>query len=82
MTGLLDALAVALTAAGLVALAAGALGGAWRPGLAMALELWLAAGLLRLAAPPSWPLVATAAALVAVRRLLVRGLSRGAAVTQ
>jgi len=76
VTGLLDALAVALTATGLVALGAGAVSGAWRPGLAMALELWLGAGLLRLAGPPSWPLVATAATLVAVRRLLVRSLSR------
>jgi len=75
VTGLLDAIAVALTAAGLVALGAGAVSGAWRPGLAMALELWLGAGLLRLAGPPSWPLVATAATLVAVRRLLVRSLS-------
>ena len=39
------------------------------------LDLLLAAGLLRLSADGTWGALATAAALVAVRKLVVRGLT-------
>ncbi len=39
------------------------------PALAVLLDLLLAAGLLRLAAEPTWTRLATAAAVVAVRKL-------------
>jgi hypothetical protein len=42
--------------------------------LRVALEFWTAAGLLRLAAPPSWGRLLGAAAIVAVRQLLGLGL--------
>jgi hypothetical protein len=50
-----------------------------RPALALAvfLDLLLAAGLLRLAGDPGWPAIATAAAVVAVRRLIGVGLRAG-----
>jgi len=50
-----------------------------RPGLALSvfLDLLLAAGLLRLAGDPDWQAIATAAAIVAIRRLLGLGLRIG-----
>ena len=53
------------------------LGGRWRLGLRHALDLWLAAGLLRLSGDPSWDQVTAAAALVAARRLIGVGLRIG-----
>ena len=56
-----------------------ALARARRPALALAvfLDLLLAAGLLRLAGDPGWQAIATAAAVVAVRRLIGVGLRAG-----
>ncbi|WP_448616856.1 hypothetical protein [Modestobacter sp. URMC 112] len=50
-----------------------------RPPLALSvfLDLLVAAGLLRLAGDPGWPAIATAAALVALRRLIGFGLRVG-----
>ncbi|WP_448641833.1 hypothetical protein [Geodermatophilus sp. URMC 63] len=50
-----------------------------RPALALGvlLDLLLAAGLLRLAAEPTWTSLATAAAVVALRRLIGAGLRTG-----
>ncbi len=49
------------------------------PGLALSefLDLLLAAGLLRLVGDPSWRAIATAAAIVALRRLIDTGLRIG-----
>ncbi len=62
------------------ALVAGALAFAvtWRlrTGLGVLLDLLLAAGLLRLAAQPTWTGIATAAAIVAVRKLVGFGLAQ------
>ncbi len=67
--------ALALTAAGaLAALVGSAATGRPRAALPMALELWTAAGLMKLTADRSWSAVALAAALVAVRRVLARSL--------
>lgn len=46
--------------------------------LRVALDLWLAAGLLRLAAMAGWEQVLSAAAIVAVRHLVGRALHRRA----
>ncbi len=62
------------------ALLAGALAFAvtWRlrTGLSVLLDLLLAAGLLRLAAEPTWTRILTAAAIVAVRKLVGFGLAQ------
>jgi hypothetical protein len=47
-----------------------------RLALAVFLDLLLAAGLLRLSGSPTWPGLLTAAALVAIRRLVGSGLRR------
>lgn len=72
---LVDAAAVVLTAAGLIA-AGAALAATrdWRAALGIALELWLAAGLLRLSRPTEWRALAVAAVVVAVRQVVTRGL--------
>ena len=76
--GLLTGAALGVTAAGLVA-AAVAAAAARRPllGLKILLDFLLAAGLLRLTGDPAWTTVATAAAIVAVRRLVGAGLRAG-----
>ncbi len=71
-----------LSVAALVCTGLGLLAGlatlvATRDGLAslrVALELWTAAGLLRLSAPPSWHGVGAAAGILAVRQLVKLGL--------
>jgi len=71
MTPLLDALAVACTAAGLLAaLAVLARTGRGMLALQVALDFWVAAGLMRLAGPPSWSRLGSVAAIVALRQLL------------
>ena len=71
MTDLLDALALLVTAGGLAGLVlAVARTGRWRAGLGFALDLWTAAGLLRLAGDVTWSRIAAAAAVVVVRRLV------------
>jgi hypothetical protein len=75
VSGLVDFVALAVTAAGLlvgvgVAMRAGA-----RTGAACLLEFLLAAGLLRLAGDPQWDRILGVAAIVSVRHLLVFGLS-------
>ncbi|MFI7070732.1 hypothetical protein [Micromonospora sediminicola] len=52
-----------------------------RLALRVALDLWLAAGLLRLALPPSWDQLLSAAAIVAVRQLVGLGLGPARAAT-
>lgn len=71
------AAAVAVAAAALVA-GVVALSVTRRPPLAIAvfLDLLLAAGLLRLAGDPGWQALATAASIVAIRRLVGAGLRR------
>lgn len=71
MTEVIDALALLCTVAGLVA--GVVVLGAGRDGLLavqVALDFWTAAGLLRLAGPPSWQRLAAAAAIPALRQLL------------
>ena len=74
-----DALALGVTAAGLVS-AAVPLAATRRPMLALKvlLDFLLAAGLLRLTGHPGWPVLAGAAAIVLLRRLVGFGLGAGA----
>jgi hypothetical protein len=78
-----DALAVTLAAAGLSTPPLSALAGRGaRAGLSMLMELWAAAGLLRLCGDPSWLAISSALALVVARELVVsreRGLRRTSA---
>lgn len=70
-----DTLASVLGAAGVAAvLLAAAAHGRWRFGLGMAMDLWLAAGLLRLTGDITWTGIAAAAAIVVLRRALGPGL--------
>jgi hypothetical protein len=72
-------LALLCTGGGLIAgVAVLARTGRVLPALAVSLDLWTAAGLLRLAGPPSWPRIAAAAVIIALRRLLAAGLRSAA----
>ena len=75
MTALLEALALSCTAAGFLAgLVVLARTGDGLLALRVALDLWTAAALLRLAGPPSWSWLGGAAAIIALRELLGLGL--------
>ncbi|MGC5019100.1 hypothetical protein [Micromonospora sp. DT47] len=71
-----EVLAVLVTGA---ALLAGATvlctGGSWRMALRVLLDLLVAVGLLRLTSGPGWTALATAAAIIVLRRLLWAALS-------
>ena len=45
-----------------------------RAALALMLDLWIAAGLLRLTQDASWRAIAGAAAIIGIRKLVVHGL--------
>lgn len=65
-----DVIAMLLSCAGLfVVLCAAIVTRMLRAGVPMMLELWTAAGLLKLAGDPSWSTVAIAAAMIALRHL-------------
>lgn len=78
-----DVASIAVMLLGLVVLAAGALVlRAPRVGIAIMLELWTGAGLLRLSAAATWSAIAISALVVVMRRVVVSQLasvSRGAA---
>ncbi|MFC0005551.1 DUF1622 domain-containing protein [Micromonospora siamensis] len=82
MNAVIGYASLACVAAGLLAgLTALAVTRDGRAALRVALDLWLAAGLLRLALPPSWDQLLSAAAIVAVRQLVGLGMSAGGART-
>ncbi len=71
MTAVTDALALACTTAGLLAVVlAGMIGGRWGAGLMFGLDLWVAAALLRLSGAPDLRSAAAAAAVAIARRLV------------
>jgi hypothetical protein len=78
MTDLLETSSLILATAGVIALAFVASPLATRKtAVPVTMELWTAAGLLRLCGEPSWTRIATAAAIIAVRRLVLwRSTSR------
>ncbi len=71
---LAHAAASAVAAAGLAAAVLGAAVGRWRDGLLVTLDLWIGAGLLRLAFDPGLQSIAAAAGVIAVRRLVSAAL--------
>jgi len=78
---LLNQAAALLAGAGVLSVVlATVLGGRWRVGVLHALDLWLAAGLLRLSGDLSWVQIAAAAALVAARWLIGVRLRGGSEV--
>ena len=79
MRAVLDTAALAVTAGALLS-AVVVLLSTRRPAAALPvlLDLLSAAGLLRLAAEPSWQRIASAAAIVALGYVVVRGLRAGA----
>lgn len=71
-----DAAALGLSALGLVVLVLGiARTGDWRSSLSLTLDLWLAAGLLRLASPADWDRLVMAVAVLFVRQVANRSLA-------
>jgi hypothetical protein len=71
MSAVLGTAALAVVAIGVVVFASSL----WQPNhahalVALALEFWLAAGMLRLVEEPSWAGIATAAAIIGVRKVL------------
>lgn len=76
MNGWLQAAAALVTAAGLgAAVAAYRITREVRRALAVLLDFLTAAGLLRLAGDPTWDGILTAAAVIALRRLIGSGLA-------
>jgi hypothetical protein len=71
-------LALLAALAGLACALLGALVGRVRAGLGMMLDLWVAAGLLRLAGDPEWRAVLAAALLVLVRKGVTAALAYAA----
>lgn len=77
MTSVLDTLSLVAAALGLVVLMlSGVHPTAWRKVIPVAMELWTGAGLLRLSGNPNWTQIATAAAIIMVRRLALIALAR------
>jgi hypothetical protein len=68
-----DGAALLVTAGGIVIAAAGVLVGRWHVGLATGVDLWVAAGLLRLGFDPGFDRILPAAAILGVRQLLSVG---------
>jgi hypothetical protein len=69
----------AVTAAGVLAIVVGFGCGAWRAGLGLALDLWVAAGLLRLSGVTSANRLLGVATIIVVRHVVSAGLRPGAA---
>lgn len=77
MIRIFDATALAVSAAGVLAMVVAVLLGApWREGVRMALSLWVAAGLLRLTGARDWAPIAASGAIIVARHIVSFGLSR------
>jgi hypothetical protein len=79
MSAVLDALALAIVAGGLVVAAGALFLVGVRGALGVLLDFLLAAGLLRLAAEPGWTSLLSTALVVGVRHLISAGLAAGTA---
>jgi hypothetical protein len=51
----------------------------WRVTVPLAMDLLMAAGLLRLTSGPEWRTLAAAGALIGLRKLILSGIARGSA---
>jgi hypothetical protein len=67
-----------LVVIGMLAFAAVTLRGNWKEGVALGLEFWVAAGLLKLFAATSWAAIASAVVIITVRRTVMWSLRRAA----
>jgi hypothetical protein len=76
---LLAQVSTAVTAAGVAAVVIGFVRGFWRAGLGLALDLWVAAGLLRLSSVTSGTSLAGVAVIIVVRHVVSAGLRPAAA---
>lgn len=74
---MIDALALAVVAGGILASAGVAVLAGLRTGVAVLLDFLLAAGLLRLTASLEWTSIGSIALIVAVRHVISRGLRAG-----
>lgn len=75
MTAILDQVAIAITAVGLlVAVVVLVSSRSWRAAIGVLAELLVAAGLVRLSAEPGWDRLTAAAAILVLRRLLLTTL--------
>jgi hypothetical protein len=79
VTAVLNSVALAVVAGGLVVAAGSLLLVGVRGAVGVLLDFLLAAGLLRLAAEPGWTSLLTTALVVAVRHLITFGLAAGTA---
>jgi len=70
MQSWIEGSSVALASAGLLVLLLATLLRRWVIAVPITLELWTAAGVLRLIGEPSWSRIAAAASIVAIRRLI------------
>ncbi len=68
-----------LVVIGMLAFAAVTLRGNWREGVALGLEFWVAAGLLKLAVTTTWAAIASAVIIITVRRAVMWSISRTSA---
>jgi hypothetical protein len=76
----LDAGAVALTLLGMVVAGLGTAAAEPRAGLLLLLDLWTGAGLVRLSSDLDWKKLATAALVIAIRKLTAHRLKPPAAL--
>lgn len=70
-----EAASLLVAAAGIVVLVAATAVGRWRDGLTSSLELWVAAGLLRLTSRAEVDRLTAAAAIIGIRHLVAFGLA-------
>ena len=83
MTTVLGVAATAITVAGLICLlSAAAFTRSWHAGLRMALDLWVAASLLRLTAAATATDLLVAATIIGVRQLLTTALRSSGSFAQ
>jgi len=65
-----------LVVIGMLAFAAVTLRGNWKEGVALGLDFWVAAGLLKLSITTTWAAIASAVIIIAVRRAVMWSISR------
>ncbi len=67
-----------LVVIGTLAFAAVTLRGNWKEGVALGLEFWVAAGLLKLSVATTWAAIASAVIIITVRRTVMWSIRRAA----
>jgi hypothetical protein len=67
-----------LVVIGMLAFAAVTLRGNWREGVALGLQFWVAAGLMKLFAATTWATIASAVIIITVKRAVMWSIHRAA----